>query len=126
MADNNSSNIAVEKQQENSRVFGRPFPPGVSGNPNGRPPKGTAITDVMKAMLNEKPEIKKALAAKLYELALGGDLAAIREVLDRIDGKPKAELQLSGDPLIVVKDNDSKPITMADPSVGQPEEVQSN
>jgi hypothetical protein len=39
-------------------------------------------------MLDEKPEIKKALSTKLFELALSGDLAAIREVMDRLEGRP--------------------------------------
>jgi len=37
--------------------------------------------------MTEKPEIKKALMAKLIEMALAGDLLAIREILDRIEGK---------------------------------------
>lgn len=85
------------------------FVPGVSGNPNGRPPKGYAITDVMREMLNEKPEIKKALSSKLFELALKGDLAAIREVLDRLEGRAKQTLDLGSDPenpLVVIKHGD--------------------
>ncbi len=70
------------------KVIGRPFPPGVSGNPNGRPKKGFVLTDVMRAMLEENPDIKKALVKKLLEVALQEvDVVAIREVFDRLEGK---------------------------------------
>lgn len=97
----------VEIQQNIStqakRVIGRPFPPGVSGNPNGRPKKGTALTDVMREMLEGNPEIKKAIMAKLLKGAADGDLAFIREVLDRIDGKPTvtADIHNTGEVVVV-------------------------
>ncbi len=37
-------------------------------------------------------------AAKLKELALAGEITAIRELFDRIDGKPAQQVQLQGDP----------------------------
>jgi hypothetical protein len=85
MAEDNPS----DKQLENTNNKDRPWlwKAGQSGNPAGRPPKGFAITDVLRDMMTEKPEIKKALMAKLIEMALAGDLLAIREILDRIEGK---------------------------------------
>ena len=83
MADDNASDIKPEKQVNSTQ-----WKPGQSGNPNGRPKKGLAITDIMREMLEERPEIRKALSAKLFELALKGDLAAIREVMDRLEGRP--------------------------------------
>jgi len=84
-------NQIAEKQQQSSRVIGRPFPPGVSGNPAGRPKKGTAMTDIMRAMMDDKPDIAKAIMVKLLQMAAEGDITAIREVLDRLEGKPMQE-----------------------------------
>lgn len=39
----------------------------------------------------------RALADKLVEKALEGDVSAIKEIGDRIDGKPKQQIEHSGD-----------------------------
>ena len=50
----------------------------------GRPPKGEALTDV----LREKVD-KHAVAEKLIELAMErGDISALKYIYDRIDGRP--------------------------------------
>ena len=101
----------VQKQRKNNApttpakrpggVTGKGFLPGQSGNPGGRP-KGSSITSALRLLMDAlrgdleagddaaeraKP-VAVARAEALLRGALAGDLAFIREVLDRTDGKP--------------------------------------
>lgn len=87
-----------EKQESERDKTGK-FKPGFSGNPNGRPKKGQILSDILRQMLEEQPEIKKALVSRLLELAIGrrdkkgnvvkeADLSALREIMDRLEGRP--------------------------------------
>ena len=58
--------------------------PGESGNPNGRPKKGEALTD----KLREKVDATE-LSEWLIKEAKSGDIQAIKYVFDRIEGKPR-------------------------------------
>ena len=69
---------------------------GVSGNPNGRPRKGQTFTDILEGVLGEEVVKhngktitgKEAVARKLLELAIKGDMKAIQYIGDRLDGRP--------------------------------------
>jgi hypothetical protein len=71
-----SAEIAVLKQR------GRPFQPGHSGNPAGKP-KGVRNRATLAAEALLEGEAK-ALTRKAVEMALAGDVAALRLCVERI------------------------------------------
>lgn len=76
------------------------FKPGQSGNPNGRP-KGTKnLSTILKTILEEEIEddgekrtFQEAIIRKLLKKAKDGDIKAIMEIFDRVEGKAKQEVQ---------------------------------
>lgn len=77
------------------------FKPGESGNPKGRPPKEWTMSAMYKQAAEEASETGepkyKIVARKLLELAEKGDMQAIKELGNRIDGMPKQSVELTGD-----------------------------
>ncbi|KKM85518.1 hypothetical protein LCGC14_1288250 [marine sediment metagenome] len=75
-----NTNLSVEKQPVPPQLT--PWQPGQSGNPNGRPKN--SVTTLLK---NQDAKTTQEICDKLIELAKEGDLPAIKEYLDRTDGK---------------------------------------
>lgn len=64
---------------------------GQSGNPGGRPKEQKQFRDALNMAIKrtDGDKTKLALMAEaLVDKAVGGDVTAIREVADRLDGKP--------------------------------------
>lgn len=80
------------------------FVKGQSGNMDGRPKKEHSITQTIRDMMDEKPEIKKALGAKILEMAMKGDLTAIKTIWNYLDGMPlqSADITSGGEPLQMI------------------------
>lgn len=93
MADSVTTN---EKQIENTSEKPWLWKEGQSGNPNGRPKKGHSITETIRAMMDEKPEIKKALGAKILQMAVEGDITAIKTIWNYLDGMPLQKQEIGG------------------------------
>lgn len=72
------------------------FKPGESGNPNGRPPKGYSITEMMQKLLSTKiidkngveVDPREAIGKSILQKALSGDTAAQKLVWSYMDGMP--------------------------------------
>lgn len=92
MADDNTEAV---KQPENNKLTGFQLHPECI-NKNGRPKKEQSLTEIMRQLFHENEQIPKAIVAKLLQMAANGDIAAIREVLDRIEGKPLQKTEIGG------------------------------
>jgi hypothetical protein len=82
------------KQGENK---GHRWQPGESGNPNGRPKKGYSISEMMKEMLGNKPDVKESIGSVIVAKAMEGDMQAIKLVWEYMDGKPKQAIVGGGE-----------------------------
>lgn len=77
---------------------------GQSGNPKGSPGKEHSITQTIKDMMAERPEIKKALGAKILEMAMKGDITAMKTIWQYMDGMPlqQTDVTTDGEPLRII------------------------
>jgi hypothetical protein len=98
---------AIEKQGENRDAAGK-FVPGVSGNPHGRPKRewtwATLIEDYADRKRKVKITVKGAdgkeekkdveysyrelVVKRLYDEAANGNIHALKEIMNRMDGMP--------------------------------------
>ena len=89
----------MRKQREMANTQNlKPWKPGQSGNPGGRP-KRDAITEALREQLESQSEdatgsVADAIAAVLVKRALGGGVRAIREIADRTEGRPRQQIKV--------------------------------
>ena len=97
----------TDKQRNNSEAENKrlanlkPFKPGQSGNPKGRP-KSITLSEAYRKMLAQVDESDpqrrtraEVLAEEMYLKAKMGDVAALREIADRVEGKAKQTVTIS-------------------------------
>ncbi len=91
----------TEERKYNTQNLTHPkWQPGQTGNPKGRPKGAQSITTVLKKIIEKKMDtidpvtknkdrkkIKEIIALALVGKALKGDVKAIEEILDRLEGK---------------------------------------
>ncbi len=85
----------ADKQQKNSKkkmdhLKPYNFKPGQSGNPKGRP-KGKTMSEALREALM-KPEVLDSILVAWINKAERGDMNAIKEMLDRTEGKVKERI----------------------------------
>ena len=76
---------------------------GESGNSKG--PEKRAVSHLLK---NDEKFSNKKLAQKLYELAMEGNMVAIKEILDRTEGKVKEEIEIKSINVTIVRNSVGK------------------
>jgi len=88
---------------------------GRSGNPRGRPRRGSCLADLLRRELDRAGPAgvaqKEAIVNKLVELAFEGDLRAIDMIFDRLEGRPAQRQELTGAegaPLLVGRMSDDE------------------
>ena len=72
-----------------------PFEPGKSGNPDGRPKKEKSFAAMLNIAIKEAHgdgNKLRAVADALVVKAIAGDVPAIKEIADRLDGKVTQEI----------------------------------
>lgn len=104
-----SKQSPVEIQRNNNGkqlggITGKGFLPGQSGNPGGRPKGSVKISSAYERSLARlvpgDPEGRtyaQFIADKNVELAAQGNLAATKEVTDRVEGKAPRTIEISHD-----------------------------
>jgi hypothetical protein len=79
--------------------MGRPI-----GSLNRQKPFADALR--MEICAGNDPRHLRAIARKLFEKALDGDLQAIREIADRLDGKPAQAIERGDVPVEALSDRE--------------------
>ena len=87
----------MENAKENNKVEVSPTNKGGApiGNQNGK--KGKLFFDALRvALVQEDRKKLRKITEKLIEAAENGDAWAVKEIMDRMDGKPVNTTELSG------------------------------
>jgi hypothetical protein len=79
----------------------KPFKPGQSGNPKGKPKGTISITTVLRKLIEKRMQIndpisklpknlkiKEIMALALIKKAVAGDVHALEVAMERLEGKP--------------------------------------
>lgn len=78
----------------------KPWKPGQSGNPAGRPPNPDSITNLMRVagdMVGKDGRLRKeALVEKLWHRAEEGDFRVAEYIIDRLEGRPRERQEVTG------------------------------
>jgi hypothetical protein len=72
------------------------YRPGQSGNPGGRVHDKPWRDAIMLAIKDGDPLRLRKLAEKVVAMAEGGDMSAITEIANRLDGKPAQQQIITG------------------------------
>ena len=99
----------AQSQQRTNREISNanliPFKKGEVSNPKGRPPKNICITTLVKEMLlelapgteNNPKTYAELIARAILQESVKGNIQALRELLDRIEGKVTQPIDMERD-----------------------------
>ncbi len=76
---------------------------GAAANPNGRPKKEWTWAGLLEEAMEEelvttdgrKDKVKKFITKRLVKMAIDGDIAAQKEIMNRMDGMPRQSTDLT-------------------------------
>ena len=74
----------------------KPWKPGQSGNPGGRPRKRLIDEALEDLLASNDSEAARDVAAALLKRARRGDLRAVQLIAERTQGKPARAIEISG------------------------------
>jgi hypothetical protein len=100
MMDKDKPKREINEKKRDKRLDNlKPFQ---KGNPGGGRPKGsvslvTLIKRALDQQIDKESTVADAIVAQLLANAMQGDMPAIKEILERIDGKVKQAHELGGD-----------------------------
>lgn len=92
--------VPVNEEQKHvaNRDANGKFLPGTTGNPHGRPPRDWTWAGLIEKYADKEQETKRGkfrwrelVIKRLFAEAGNGNMQAIREIMDRMDGKPTQE-----------------------------------
>lgn len=104
----NAETSAQKQPKVKRKAPGRPFLPGQSGNPAGRPKGSVSITSAIKAKLEEQyndlknPDDRKTYLERIIEAIFHNaievkDARSLKDIWAYIDGQPKQTMDLGVD-----------------------------
>jgi len=77
------------------------YKPGQSGNPHGRPRRNWTWASVLQAAVQKKTKsgktVKQLIAESLVAEAEKGNVQAHKAIMDRMDGLPKQDIDVTSD-----------------------------
>ena len=78
---NTATTAGLQHENSGKKVIGKPFAPGVSGNPSGRRRGSVSLTATLKKRLTKADA--RAIADKLIQQAKTGNRNVVRVILER-------------------------------------------
>jgi IS30 family transposase len=104
--------VAKQVPARNGGTLTRPDK-GETMNPNGRPKGARSLSTILKEMLSEeieiivdgvktKKEFQDVIIRRLLKSANDGNLQAIKEIFDRIEGKPRESVTIDAGVELIV------------------------
>lgn len=76
------------------------------GNDNRR--KGKPLSDALRRVAAQRPEALRAMAERMFAMAIQGDMAAAKEIGDRLEGKAVAQVEQRVSGSITINVDDTK------------------
>lgn len=96
--------ISAENTTKKQRVIGKPFKPGQSGNPNGRPPGSLNFSTKWNKFIEKVAEQNNTTVDKIdegmlkiaYDQIMSGDYKYWKDTADRVYGQATQNINVDG------------------------------